>query len=75
MGIQSLIKSGNIINKEFSYYEVPFKLDIFDEEEFQKSECEMYATVTNVETGEPEYFKIILSNHHIHPSSNEFESV
>ena len=58
MGIQSLIKSGNIINKEFSYYEVPFKLDIFDEEEFEKSECEMYATVTNVETGEPEYFKI-----------------
>ena len=58
MGIKSLITTGDIINKEFSYYEVPFKLDIFDEEEFEKSKCKMYATVTNVETGKAEYFKV-----------------
>ena len=58
MGFRSLITTGNIINKEFAFYEVPFKLDIFDEEEFEKSDCELYATVTNVETGKPEYFKV-----------------
>lgn len=58
MGISSLIKTGNIINKEFAYYEVPFKLDIFDQETFGKSNTEFYVTITNVETGKPEYIKI-----------------
>ena len=58
MGISSLIKTGNIINKEFAYYEVPFKLDIFDQETFAKSDTDFYATITNVETGKPEYVKI-----------------
>ena len=58
MGIWSLMTTGNIINKKFSYYEVPFKLDKFDEEQFEKSNCIMYATLTNVETGKPEYFKV-----------------
>ena len=58
MGISSLIKTGNIINKDFAYYEVPFKLDVFDEEEFEKSKTDLYATITNIETGEAEYIKI-----------------
>ena len=58
MGITSLLKTGNIINKEFAYYEVPFKLDIFDEEAYEKSDTDFYATVTNIETGKPEYIKI-----------------
>lgn len=58
MGINSLLKTGNIINKEFAYYEVPFKLDIFDREIFGKSNADFYAGITNVETGKPEYVKI-----------------
>ena len=58
MGISSLLRTGNIINKEFAYYEVPFKLDIFDQETFGKSDTDFYATITNVETGNPEYVKI-----------------
>ncbi len=58
MGIKSLIKTGNIINKDFAYYEIPLKLDIFDEKTFLKSKCALYATVTNVETGKAEYLKI-----------------
>ena len=58
MGLFSLIKTGNIINKEFAYYEVPFKLDIFDQETYEKSNTDFYATITNVETGNPEYIKI-----------------
>ena len=55
---RSLIKTGNIINAEFAYYELPQKLDIFDNKTFKKSKTKFYATVTNVETGEAEYILI-----------------
>ena len=58
MGIKSLITTGNIINKEFSFYEVPFKLDVFDQETYAKSDIDFYATITNVNTGKPEYVKL-----------------
>lgn len=59
MSFRSLIKTGNFVNKDFAYYELPLKLDLFDEEAFSKSKIDFYATVTNVETGKPEYLKII----------------
>ena len=58
MGVKSLLTTGNIVNKDFAYYEVPLKLDIFDQEAFAKSGIDFYATMTNVETGESEYAKI-----------------
>lgn len=58
MGINSLLRTGNIINKDFAYYEVPTKLDVFDQETYSKSKVPFYATVTNVETGEAEYIKV-----------------
>ena len=58
MGFWSLLTTGNIINKDFSFYEVPQKLDVFDNETFMKSDIDFFATVTNVETGEPEYIKL-----------------
>lgn len=58
MGIRTLITTGNIINKEFAYYEVPFKLDVFDEKTYEKSDTEFYATVTNVDTGKSEYIRV-----------------
>lgn len=58
MGMRSLITTGNVINKEFAFYELPFKLDVFDEETFKESKADFYATTTNIETGKPEYIKI-----------------
>jgi len=58
MGIHSLITTGNIVNKDFAYYELPTKLDIFDEKTFEESKTEIYATITNIETGKPEYIKL-----------------
>ena len=58
MGLKTLIKTGNIINKEFAFDKLPFELDIFDENEFKKSKTKFYATITNVKTGEPEYVQI-----------------
>ena len=58
MGIRSLLCTGNIINKQFAYYKLPSELDVFDEEAYERSGVDFYATVTNVETGEAEYIKI-----------------
>jgi len=58
MGLHSLVKTGNIINKDFAYYEVPTKLDVFDQKTYSESNIPFYATVTNVETGEAEYIKV-----------------
>lgn len=58
MGMRSFLTTGNIINKEFAYYEIPFKIDVFDEETFEKSNTDFWATVTNIETGEAEYLKL-----------------
>lgn len=56
--MKSLLTTGNIVNKDFAFYELPTKLDIFDEEAYEKSNIDFYATITNVNTGKPEYVKI-----------------
>ncbi len=58
MGMKSFLLTGNIINKDFAYYEIPSKLDLFDEEAFKKAGIDFWATITNVETGKPEYVKL-----------------
>lgn len=58
MGFYSFLTTGNIINKDFAYYEIPSKLDLFDEEEYEKSHIPFYAVVTNASSGEAEYIKI-----------------
>lgn len=58
MGIRQLIKTGDIISKDFAYYTVPFTLDVFDEHAFKQSGIDFYATVTNMETGQAEYKRI-----------------
>lgn len=59
MSIKSLLTTGNLVNTEFAYKELPLKLDIFDEEEYSKSKTDFYAVITNINTGKPEYKKII----------------
>ena len=58
MGLHSFLHTGNIVNKEFAFYELPFKLDPFDQQAFIDSSVDFYVTLTNVESGKPEYFKI-----------------
>jgi len=58
MSMYSLITTGNFVNKDFAFYELPFKLDVFDEKTFEESNIDFYATATNVETGKPEYIKV-----------------
>lgn len=58
MSFSSLIKTGNIVGKEFAYYEVPYKLDVFDDETYKKSNTNFTAAITNVNSGQTEYVKI-----------------
>ena len=58
MGISSLIRTGNIMNKDFCFDKLIYETDPFDFETFNKSKTDFYCVVTNVVTGNPEYIKI-----------------
>lgn len=58
MGISSLIRTGNIMNKDFCFDKLIYETDPFDFETFNKSKTDFYCVVTNVVTGKPEYIKI-----------------
>lgn len=55
IGINQLIKTGDIVNEKFAYHDIPEKLDKFDYHTFDKSPIKLYCTVTNVKTGKAEY--------------------
>lgn len=58
MGLHSLITTGNIVNKDFAFYDLPINIDRFDEQTFIDSGIDFYATLTNVDTGQAEYVKL-----------------
>ncbi|MBP4134079.1 patatin-like phospholipase family protein [Gallibacterium anatis] len=58
MGLHSLITTGNIVNKDFAFYDLPINIDRFDEKAFIDSGIDFYATLTNVDTGQAEYVKL-----------------
>ena len=58
MSFKSWIVSGNVVNTEFCYHELPEKLDPYDNEAFMNSGIDFYAVCSNIETGKPEYIKI-----------------
>ena len=51
-GLGSLLKTGDIFNRDFCYGEVPLKLDPFDFDAFEKDPTDFYVVCTDVETGE-----------------------
>lgn len=58
MGLHSWITTGNAVNKDFAFYELPFKLDVFDQEKFKESKIDFHVVMTNVENGQAEYVLI-----------------
>jgi len=58
ISINSLLKTSNIVNKDFAFYEITNTLDPFDDKEFIRSNKDYYATITNIETGKSEYINI-----------------
>lgn len=58
MSFRSFLRTGNLVETEFAYHEIPEKLDIFDHDAFERSETDFYVTCTNVETGKAEYIRM-----------------
>ena len=57
MSFKSLFLSGNMVDTQFCYHDLPEKLDPYDNDAFMKSGIEFYAVCSNVESGKPEYIK------------------
>ena len=57
MSFKSLFLSGNMVDTQFCYHDLPEKLDPYDNVAFMKSGIDFYAVCSNVETGKPEYIK------------------
>lgn len=58
ISLKNWFSEGNIVSKNFAFYEVPFQHDIFDNQTFKHANIPFYATLTNVETGQAEYHLI-----------------
>ncbi len=52
---KSLLKTGDIYDKEFCYSQLPKELDPFDYKTFEENPMEFYATCTDANTGKPVY--------------------
>lgn len=58
MSLYNMIKTGDIVDEQFCYHELPENLDPYDYEAFGKSDIKYYVTCSNVDTGKAEYLQI-----------------
>ncbi len=58
MGLRSLLTTGNLIGAEFAYHTMPLELDVFDIETFESDPMEFHLVCTDVDTGEPVYYRM-----------------
>lgn len=65
MSMRSLLTTGNYVNTDFCYHELPEQLDVYDNDAFQSCGVPFYAVCTNVETGKPEYLRVTDMNRQI----------
>ena len=63
MSMRSLFKTGDLVNAEFAYHVLPFELDVFDFETFEKNPTEFHVVATNVHTGEAIYRRLDKIDH------------
>lgn len=58
MSKRNLIFTGDLFGRDFCYNELPWKLDLFDNDTFKNSDTQFYAVCANVDTGKSEYIRI-----------------
>ena len=58
MSIHSWLTSGNLVNKQFAFYDITLKHDIFDNETFMRNNSGYYVTVSDVESGKAQYLEV-----------------
>lgn len=55
ISLYSLFKTGNIVNRNFAYYEIPYKLDKFDIDTYNKDKTKFTLVMTDVLSGKAIY--------------------
>ncbi|MBQ8149391.1 MAG: patatin family protein [Clostridia bacterium] len=60
--LRSLIKTGDLYGAEFCYSTIPYELDPFDVETYNRNPMAFYVVCTDVETGKPVYQNCPVSN-------------
>ncbi|MBO5065462.1 MAG: patatin family protein [Clostridia bacterium] len=58
LGVKSLLKTGDLMSKQFYFDDLPYKLDVMDDETYRNNPTEFYAVVSNLNTGLAEYKSI-----------------
>lgn len=58
MGWKTLLKTGNIVNPQFSYHEIPFLIDKFDKQTFDDDPTEFWMVCTDIISGKPVYHRM-----------------
>lgn len=58
MSFHNMLRTGDMVDEQFCYHELPELLDPYDYEAFNRSKTKFYVTCSNVETGRPEYLQI-----------------
>lgn len=58
MSFYNMIRTGDLVDEQFCYHELPEILDPYDYEAFNRSLTRYYVTCSNVETGCAEYLEI-----------------
>lgn len=58
MSFRNMLLTGDMVGKEFCYNEIPWKLDVIDNDTFKANPTKFYAVCANVLTGGTEYFEI-----------------
>lgn len=58
MSFYNLIKTGDLVDEQFCYHELPEILEPYDYDAFNASETKFYVTCSNLETGKAEYIHV-----------------
>lgn len=58
VGAYSFFKTGDLMDKQFYFEDLPYRLDPMDLETYRNSKTEFKAVVTNLKTGKAEYIDI-----------------
>lgn len=62
MGLQSLLRTGDLVAAKFSYHTLPNELDVFNFDAFNRDPAEFHIVCTDALTGEPVYRKLDTMN-------------
>ncbi len=58
MSFRNMVRTGDIVDEQFCYHELPETLDPYDYDAFGRSDMKYYVTCSNLETGKAEYLQI-----------------